>query len=104
MADVKTYSYTYVYVWPGKYHLRTEKSQFLTAMSNMPYDFAIPAVGIYYLQFGSSSYFYTLPAGGAFVNVSDDSWGWALVPPSRALPILEKTRYLPAYVKTLDHP
>lgn len=44
VADVEALSYTYVYLRPGDYRLRTEKSQLVTAMGNRPFDFKIPSM------------------------------------------------------------
>ena len=72
VADVKTYSYTYVYVWPGKYHLRAEKSFLLTQFSDSEreFDFDITSERTYYLQFGNGGGpNLTLPAGHTFRNL-----------------------------------
>ena len=76
VADVEVLSYTYVYLRPGDYHLRTEKSQLVTAMGNRPFDFKIPSTQTYYLQFGNS---------GATTKMK----------------VLPSTRYLPPYAQTL---
>lgn len=58
VGDVKINSYTYVYVTPGRYQIRSEKSQTLTLLDNVPGQFSIPGPGDYYLAFitrGSSS-------------------------------------------------
>lgn len=106
VADVKTYSYTYVYIWPGEYHLRIEKSFFLTQYNDdeSAFDFVIPTEGTYYLQFGNGGATAWLPAGHAFVPISTGNYGWFLVPESAAQQVLQRTRYLPAHAQTVGHP
>ena len=106
VADIKTYSYTYIYIWPGKYHLHADKSFVLTQFADNEYefDFDIPSEGTYYLQFrngGESSL--TLPAGHTFVSLPTGSYGWFLLPEVFAQPLLSKTFYQPAYIETVGH-
>lgn len=106
VADIKTYSYTYCYVWPGKYHLRADKSFVLTQFADNEYefDFDIPSEGTYYLQFrngGGPSV--TLPAGHTFVSLPTGDYGWFLMPESGAQSLLSQTFYQPAYVQTVGH-
>ena len=104
IADVEALSYTYVYLRPGAYHVRTERSQLATAMGNRPFDFEIPATQTYYLQFGNSAPNTTVPiGGGGYVGIpAVGSWDWQLVTEARAMKVLAKTRYLPPYVQTLE--
>ncbi len=107
VADIKTYSYTYVYVWPGKYQLRADKSFALTQFADNEYEFHfdIPSEGTYYLQFRSGGGpNATLPAGHTFVTLANGTYGWFLLPESAAQPLLSQTFYQPAYVQTVGHP
>lgn len=104
VADVEASSYTYLYVRPGKYHLRCEKSQFLTQMGTPSFDFTIPSPGTYYLQFDTQGSSFTLPAGRTFVTMnSGQSWDWQIVSEQQAMTILKKMRFLPPYTQTLGH-
>jgi hypothetical protein len=104
VADVKTWSYTYIYIWPGKYHLHAGKS-FALAQYNEDqddFDFDISSSGTYYLQFGNGEGpNLTLPAGHTFVSIANGEFGWFLLPESVAQPVLSKTLYQPAYVQTV---
>jgi hypothetical protein len=105
VAAVKTNSYTYVYIWPGKYHLRIEKSFFLTQYNTMKaFDFTIPGEGTYYLQFGNGGSTAWLPAGRTFVPISSGNYGWFLVAEGAAEQVLPSTRYQPALTQTVGHP
>jgi hypothetical protein len=102
VADIKTYSYTYVYVRPRKYHLHAGKSFALTQFADNEYEFNfdIPSEGTYYLQFrngGGSNL--TFPAGRTFVTFANGDYGWFLLPESLAQPLLSRTFYQPAYVQ-----
>ena len=105
VADVKTWSYTYVYIWPGKYHLRAEKSNFWVQFNDdqRVFDFVIPTVGNYYLQFGNGGSAFTMPAGHTFVSIDRGEYGWFLVPEAAAQPVISRTLFLSAYAQTVGH-
>jgi hypothetical protein len=104
VVDVKPSSYTYVYIWPGKYHLRAEKSFVLTQFNEdeEAFDFTIPAEGTYYLQFSTGGSM-TLATGGTFVGVPIGGAGWFLIPEGAARPVLSKMLYQPSYVQSVGH-
>jgi len=102
VADIKTYSYTYVYVRPSKYHLHAGKSFALSHFADNEYDFNfdIPSEGNYYLQFESGGGpDVTLPAGRSFATFANGEHGWFLLPESAAQPLLSRTFYQAAYVQ-----
>ena len=102
-ADVKVFSYTYVYLRPGSYHVRTERSGLLSGLGNTPFDFTISSTGSYYLEFGSPGQSTTLGVGGAFVTIGGSALEWHLVSEQVAMGVLPKMRYLTPYVQNLDH-
>jgi hypothetical protein len=102
VGDIKTYSYTYVYVRPGKYHLHAGKSFALTQFADNEYEytFDIPTEGTYYLQFeNGGGPDVTVPAGRTFVTFANGNYGWFLLPESVAQPLLSRTFYQPSYVQ-----
>jgi len=102
VADIKTYSYTYVYIRPGKYHLHAGKSFALAQFADEEYEFnfEIPSEGTYYLQFrNDGGPNVNLPAGRTFVTFANGDSGWFLLPESPARPLLSRTFYQPAYVQ-----
>jgi hypothetical protein len=107
VADIKTRSYTYVYIWPGHYHLHAGKSFVLMNwnVGEEDSDFDIPSAGTYYLQFGSEAPpNQTLYVAHTFVTLSPGGeFGWFLRSESFAQPILSKTQFQPAYVQTVGH-
>lgn len=100
-------SYTYVYVWPGKYHVRAH-SKYLTINRDdrdRALDVVIPTAGNYYLLFGdpgsSAVLCYTRFACHQSGAVAEHDW--LLVPATTARRVLKHTRYMPAYTRMLGH-
>ncbi len=105
VVDLKVDSYTYVYVWPGKYHLHAKESFVLSNFNEdeKDFDFAIPSdAGTYYLQFSTGGSM-TLAAGRTFVGLPTGGAGWFLLPEAAAQPTLSKMFYQPPYVQTVGH-
>jgi len=105
VVDLKDVSYTYVYVWPGKYHLHAKASSFVTNFNEDEEDFdftILSAAGTYYLRFSTGGSM-TLPAGRTFVTLPTGGAGWFIMPDAAAQPTLSKMFYQPPYVQTIGH-
>ena len=95
-------SYTYVYVWPGKYHVRAHPEHATTNRDDPALDIVIPTTGNYYLLFGDPGE----PAcGHRFMcrSLPIGEHEWQLVPEAAARLVLKYTRYMPAYAQTVGH-
>jgi len=98
-------SYTYVYVWPGKYHVRAHgKHGTLDKLNDddRTLDVVIPTTGNYYLLYSDSEELlcYTpLPCRTFHAGEHE----WLLVPEATARLVLKHTRYMPAYAQTVGH-
>jgi len=98
VAEVKMYSYTYVYLKPGNYKITSERSQLLTGLNNVPGEFTISTTGDYYLAFVSGGGSYLAPIGGNLMPLpGPTSYGWLMLSKAQAMNFdLPVTRYLPA--------
>lgn len=107
VADVKTRSYTYVYIWPGHYHVHATKSFALYQWNEgeEDSDFDISSAGTYYLEFDSDAApNLTLAAGHTFVSLPPGGeFGWFLRPEMFAQRTLSKASFQPAHVQTVGH-
>lgn len=95
-------SYTYVYVWPGKYHVRAHGKYATSNYDDPALDVVIPTTGNYYLLFGDSE----VPGCYIAFMCSGFHFGehyWLLVPEATARFVLKHTRYMPAYAQTVGH-
>jgi hypothetical protein len=93
--DLKLMSYTVMYLAPGTYRIRTERSWALSGMGDVPGGFTIPSVGTYYLAFITQGSDFRVPSGKTSVGVSYLNYqGWRLVSRDEAMQALPKMQYI----------
>lgn len=102
VVGLRNESYTVVYLKPGKYAVRTEKSTPLSGMGNIPGEFEIPKEGTYFLKF-DRSYTEFMSYVGIYASPSfkTNYERWVLVSRDAAIPDLGKCYYIEPYVETL---
>lgn len=102
VVGLKNGGYTTVFIKPGKYHIRTEKSSFLSGMENIPGEFEIADEGKYFLIFDRSYNQFTSFNGlHSSPSFSANYERWILAPEKDVLPAIRGSYYIQPYVEAI---
>lgn len=99
VVGLRNQGYTVVFIEPGYYKIRTEKSTFLSGMGNIPGEIEIIDTGDYFLLF--DQYYCQTYYSNAYCLVnarSMDFKKWTLKTKEEALPVISSCYYLAPYV------
>lgn len=102
VVGLENKGYTVIFVRPSKYRIRTEKSNFMSGMDNIPGEFEIESEGTYFLKFDRSynqSTSYVVANGGMYASPSftTNYERWVLVPRSMAISEISDCYFVPPY-------
>lgn len=102
-VGLKNGSYTVIFIKPGKYKIRTEKSSVISGMDNIPGEFEILSEGKYFLEF-SRQYRQFISTAGLYSSPSFkmDYERWTLVPSEDALSRIAACYFIQPYVSSVD--
>ena len=102
-VGLKNGGYTVVFIKPGKYQIRTEKSSIFSGMDNIPGEFEIPSEGKYYLVFDRSYNQFTSYNGmHSSPSFTTNHERWILAPSEEVLPIITGSYFIKPYVETIS--
>ncbi|MGV8073015.1 MAG: DUF2846 domain-containing protein [Syntrophobacteraceae bacterium] len=89
-------SYTYVYIKPGNYRIRSEKSEFLSGLGNIPGEISIEPNSEYFLLLDRK--YQRL----GFYNYKAVHERWTLVDKNEAVSEIRRLRFIKPYVDLVE--
>lgn len=102
-VGLKNGGYTVVFIKPGRYQIRTEKSSVFSGMDNIPGEFEIPNEGKYFLVFDRSYNQFTSFNGlHSSPSFTKNHERWILAPEEDVLPIIRESYFIQPYVETIS--
>ncbi|GGB79343.1 hypothetical protein GCM10011352_01240 [Marinobacterium zhoushanense] len=99
VVGLKNQGYTVVFIKPGKYKIRTEKSSILSGMGNIPGEIEINDANEYYLLL--DQYYCQLHYSNGYCLIHSgamDYQRWTLKAKEEAIPVISNCYYLEPYV------